>query len=246
MNGMELRLAGVARDFSNRVIFRDISFTVRAREVVALRGRNGAGKTTLLNVISGILPASAGTVTVVGADRTTIGYVPQNYATSLLPWRTAFDNIALPLRFRGVSGAARARRVVHLLDSLHLSVPLDQYPEELSGGELQKVTIARALVEPPNLLLLDEPFANLDAATRHVLRETLLSHLQEQSVTVLVSHDLDDCVLLADRIIVLDGSPATISTVIDVHLPRPRTEQMLTSDAFLAARASVLRAEALV
>jgi len=194
-------------------------------------------------VIAGILDPTEGSIDVIHDGPFHMGYVPQNYSASLLPWLTVLDNVALPLRFRGVAGAERVRRATAVVEDLALDLPLHAYPMEISGGERQKVAIARAAIDRPDMLLLDEPFANLDAPTRFVLRERLVPHAQPGAATLLVSHDLDDCILLSDRVVLLAGTPATVTAVVSVDLPRPRRDDMLTSDAFLRARAQVLAAE---
>jgi NitT/TauT family transport system ATP-binding protein len=244
--GTEVHVRAASCGFGPQNVFEGISFAVAPGEVVAVRGRNGAGKTTLLNMIAGMVTPTAGKVDVIHNGPVRVGYVPQNYSASLLPWLNVLDNITLPLRFSGTAAFERARRARAVVQDLDLGLRLRAYPSELSGGERQKVAIARAVIDRPNLLLLDEPFANLDATTRFTLRERLVPCAETYAATLLVSHDLDDCILLADRVVLLAGAPATIVSVVPVALPRPRRDHMLTSGVFLAARAQVLAGEGVV
>jgi NitT/TauT family transport system ATP-binding protein len=224
----------------------DVSFSVTKGEFVCIVGPSGAGKTTLLRCISGLAKPSAGTLTFEGAPLTTVpdqlGLVFQDYGRSLYPWFTNAKNVGLPLAARGMPKAQRAKRVSEILASVGLGHVEKQYPWELSGGMQQRVAIARALSYQPDLLLMDEPFASVDAQTRFDLEDLILTVRRDLGITVvLVTHDIDEAIYLSDRIVVLSGSPSRVREVVDVPLGRER-EQVATraSDEFLGLRRHLL------
>jgi NitT/TauT family transport system ATP-binding protein len=189
--------------------------TIEAGEIVTLVGPSGSGKTTLLNIVAGLIKPSAGTVTIVdqpGARRRnapTIGYMTQH--DTLLPWRRTLSNIALPLEIQGVVKAERLQRSQHLLEAVGLTDFGRHYPHQLSGGMRQRVSLARALVHNPGVLLLDEPFGALDSGTRAALHEVLLKiHAELKTTVLLVTHDLGESVALSDRILALGARPGRI------------------------------------
>lgn len=231
---------------TTKEVLRDVSVVVRPAEVVAIRGDNGTGKTTLLNIMVGIEAPTTGTArcSVEGGDSVRVGYVQQDYTSSLLPWLDVLDNIAIPLQLRAANKAERRIRANQLLDSLGFNMlPRDAYPHQLSGGQKQRVALARALIHHPHLLILDEPFANLDAHTIRDLQQTLSRLHEDQRPTVLfVSHDLDQ-VFLADRVLLLHGSPATIAAEFSVPLPRPRSREMILGGEYAGVRSEILAFE---
>lgn len=237
------------RDQKRIDIISDVNLDVSSGEVVTIRGINGAGKTTLLNVIAGLSKASEGEVVISdqGNDfrKSQIAFVQQDYTSSLLPWFNALENVAIPLRLRGVGSRERkerAREVIHKLG--FRDFPLDSYPHQLSGGQKQRVAIARALLSEPKILLLDEPFANLDASTSRDLEEVILRTHHETNVTVLlVSHDLDSSIYLSDRVILLHGRPANFSCDVSVDIERPRERSMFYLDRFNEVRSIILKEE---
>jgi NitT/TauT family transport system ATP-binding protein len=249
MTGIELH--GLEKTFTsqgkeNRVLS-GLDLTISAGEVVAIRGDNGIGKTTLLNIISGIDRPTKGSINFqgLGDDRPKIGYTQQDYTSSLLPWLNVIDNISIPLRLRGVSLLERRDRVKKLLDVLGFrGLRADGYPHQLSGGQKQRVAVARSLIHEPDLLLLDEPFANLDAHTSRDLQETL-SRIHERSGTTIlfVSHGLDQCVYLADRVVLLFGSPARVLREFAIPLPRPRKREIILGPAYAEIRSEILAEE---
>src|SRR6266568_2505660 len=176
MIGIELH--GVEKTFTSQGkenhVLAGLDITISAGEVVAIRGDNGIGKTTLLNIIAGIERPTRGDVSFQGADgeKPRIGFTQQDYTSSLLPWLNVIDNISIPLRLKGVSQSDRRHRAEQLLETLGFrGLRGDSYPYELSGGQKQRVALARSLIHDPQLLLLDEPFANLDAHTSRDLQE---------------------------------------------------------------------------
>ncbi|HEY7205296.1 MAG TPA: ABC transporter ATP-binding protein [Methylomirabilota bacterium] len=204
-------------------VFEDLRLDIPDGEFVCIVGRSGCGKSTLLRIIGGLETATTGGVTFgqSGGRRGPIGFVFQE--PGLFPWRTVWDNVKLGLEIRGESGSALTRRVNDMLEIVGLRGFERYYPYQLSGGMAQRVAIARAFVIEPDLLLMDEPFAALDTHTRADMHVELLRVWQAFKKTVVfVTHNVDEAVFLADRVIVLAGRPAAIRADIGIGLPRPR------------------------
>lgn len=206
-----------------------VGFDVRPGELVCIVGPSGCGKTTLLKCISGLLPPSAGEVTLDGAVVTapprTMAVVFQEYGRSLYPWLTVGDNVALPLRARGVGRAERQRAVEHALDEVGLAHAARKYPWQLSGGMQQRVAIARAVAYKPEVLVMDEPFAAVDAQTRADLEDLVRRVWKDLGVTVLfVTHDIDESVYLGERVLVLSASPTVVQEDLVIDLPAERDQ----------------------
>ncbi len=212
-------------------VLRDISFTVKEGEFVTVVGPSGAGKTTLLRCMAGLLPPSGGKVTltntgkVIDSPPKEIACVFQDYSRSLMPWYKVSRNVGLPLANTIKDRDERKRAVDQALQSVGLDGFGDSYPWQLSGGMQQRVAIARALAYRPEFLIMDEPFASVDAQTRADLEDLILRVRQTVGVTVvLVTHDIDEAVYLADRVVVVSSRPTVVMDVIDIDLPRPRSQ----------------------
>lgn len=224
----------------------DVSFSVDKGEFVCIVGPSGAGKTTLLRCIAGLAPPSSGSVAFEGRKLTNIpeqlGLVFQDYSRSLYPWFTNAKNIALPLAARGVPKAERAARVSEVLASVGLPHVEKKYPWELSGGMQQRVAIARALSYRPELLLMDEPFASVDAQTRFDLEDLILRVRRELGITVvLVTHDIDEAIYLGDRIVVLSKTPSVVKEIVTVPLGPDRSQvHTRSSEKFIELRSHLL------
>ncbi len=206
-----------------------ITFDVRPGELVCIVGPSGCGKTTLLKCLSGLLAPTAGTVTLDGAAVTepprTMSVVFQEYGRSLYPWLTVRDNVALPLRARGMPRAERAAAVERALEEVGLAQVLHKYPWQLSGGMQQRVAIARAVAYQPEILVMDEPFAAVDAQTRADLEDLVRRVWQDLGVTVLfVTHDIDESVYLGERVLVLSSSPTFVQEDLAIDLPAERDQ----------------------
>ena len=225
----------------------DVSFSVGQGEFVSIVGPSGSGKTTLLRCVAGLAAPTSGEVRI---DGVVVRDVPpglalvfQDYGRSLFGWMTVHDNVDLPLRRRALSGEERQRRVASALAEVGLAGSAARYPWELSGGMQQRVAIARAVAYAPQVLLMDEPFASVDAQTRSDLQDMALSVWRAHGSTVLfVTHDIDESVYLADRVVVLSPAPATVAAEIAVDLPRPRDQvETRAMPAFVTQRAAVAR-----
>jgi NitT/TauT family transport system ATP-binding protein len=223
----------------------DLSFDIAAGELVCVVGPSGCGKTTLLKCVAGLLEPTAGEITlesrrIVGPPAT-MALVFQEYNRSLFPWMTVRRNVGFPLR--GRKRADVERLVEQALLSVGLASAIDRYPWQLSGGMQQRVAIARALAYQPRILLMDEPFASVDAQTRADLEDLVLEVRRQYEITIVfVTHDIDEAVYLSDRVIVLTPSPTRVQEVLDVPLPRPR-DQVETKELpeFARLRAHVWR-----
>jgi NitT/TauT family transport system ATP-binding protein len=225
----------------------DLSFEVSRGEFVCIVGPSGCGKTTLLKCLCGLLTPSAGTAELEGkkieGPPEAMALVFQDYSRSLMPWMTISNNVKLPLLASGLSKAERNARAKEALEAVNLPDAGDMYPWQLSGGMQQRAAIARALAYQPRLLLMDEPFASVDAQTRADLEDLVLRVHAQYGITVLfVTHDIDESVYLADRVIVLTHRPTSVSEVVPVSLPRPR-DQLKTKELreFAHLRGHVLR-----
>ena len=225
----------------------DVSFEIRANELVCIVGPSGCGKTTLLKCISGLLAPTTGEVWLDG-DRVAgpperMALVFQEYSRSLFPWMTVRQNVEFPLLRRELGARERTRLVEEAVESVALTAAAERYPWQLSGGMQQRVAIARALAYQPAILLMDEPFASVDAQTRADLEDLVLEVRERYRITtVFVTHDIDESVYLSDRVIVLTPSPTAVYEVLDVDLPAPR-DQVMTKELpeFAHLRAHVWR-----
>ena len=234
-----LEIRHLSKSYGDTQAIADVDFTVVEREFVSVVGPSGCGKTTLLKCIAGLLAPSSGEV-VLQADKV-MALVFQEYSRSLMPWLSVRKNVALPLRHKDKS--ERARLVDEAVDAVGLTNFMDSYPWQLSGGMQQRVAIARALAYQPQILLMDEPFASVDAQTRADLEDLILEVRERYDVTIVfVTHDIDESVYLSDRIVVLGPSPTTVKEILQVDLPRPR-DQVDTKELpdFAHLRAHVYR-----
>jgi NitT/TauT family transport system ATP-binding protein len=235
-----LTLTGVRKNFASGVeALGGVDLMIATGEFVALLGASGCGKSTLLRLVAGLADPSAGNVrwsSDGGPGR--IGFVFQE--PTLMPWASVFDNVYLPLRLAGQSRDAAAPLVAEILAQVGLTEFTDAYPRELSGGMRMRVSIARALVTRPDILLLDEPFAALDELTRFKLNEDLLEVWRARRLTVLfVTHSVFESVFLAQRVVVMTARPGRIAADIAIDLPEMRNSRLRTSPEFAAICATV-------
>lgn len=213
----------------------NVSFEVRQGEFLSVIGPSGCGKSTLFNVIGGLLSSHEGIVSVAGetisGPHKSIGMVFQEEST--FPWRTVTDNVAFPLELVGMSKAKRVERARHFISLVGLDGFENRYPGELSGGMRQRVSLARTLASEPKILLMDEPFAALDEQTRLLLGDKVLQIQQQlKQTTLLITHNITEAVQMSDRILVMTYRPGKLKRVVEINLPRPRTSEIVGSEAF--------------
>ncbi len=246
-----LQVARVGKTYGNgagaHVALSDISFDVRAGEFVSIVGPSGCGKTTLIKIIAGLLRSTTGNVELFGERVESVpdklSVVFQDYSRSLFPWMRVAANVSFPLDHLGLSRADRTGRVSAALQSVGLAGFEDRYPWQLSGGMQQRVAIARAIAYQPRFLLMDEPFASVDAQTRAELEDlTRKVHTEHAMTTLFITHDIDESVYLADRVIVLRRSPGRIMGTLEVELPSPRDQIATREDqSFVRLRGEIAR-----
>ena len=233
--GAPIRIEGLAKRFGSFEVFRNIDLAIGEREIVAIVGPSGCGKTTLLRCVDGLLPADEGEIWVdrerVTAPIAGVAMVFQHFG--LLPWKTVYDNAAFGLKVAGISRAELKERVTHYLNLVGLTGFEQHYPYQLSGGMQQRVGLVRALAMNPSVLLMDEPFAALDAQTREVLQEELLALMEradERKTMVFITHSIDEALILGDRIAVMTARPGRIKEVLDMPFGRPREVDVIRAD----------------
>jgi NitT/TauT family transport system ATP-binding protein len=215
------------------VALRDVSFEVGNGEFVCIVGPSGCGKSTLLRILAGLVPHTSGRVAITAGDRSKPlhSLVFQEYA--IFPWKTVHDNVAFGLQMRGVPEAARTRVVDRWIERVGLRDFANAYPRQLSGGMRQRVGIARAFANDPEILLMDEPLGALDAQTRLILMDELLALWQSDRKTVVyITHDIEEALLLGDRVILMTARPGTPKATFEVPFPRPRGMALMAAPEF--------------
>ena len=249
----KIELEGIGETFfvhgSPLPVLQDIDLRVYKGEFVSLIGPSGCGKSTLLNIIAGLLEPTQGVLRTDGQESArrlgVVGYMHQK--DLLLPWRTVLDNAILGLELQGVRRSEARRQALELTESFGLTGFERSYPSLLSGGMRQRAAFLRTVLANQDIILLDEPFGALDALTRANMQEWLLQLWESwQKTVVLVTHDVEEAILLSDRVYVLTARPGTVKMVLTVELPRPRRYDMVTEDTFVRMKARVmatLRAE---
>lgn len=227
-----ISLRGVNKTFARRggaplQVLRDIDLDVRQGEVLAILGASGCGKSTLLNLIAGLAHPDSGSIRIAGQDTAaftdwrSVGYLFQD--DRLLPWRTTLENVSFGLEATRLPRAERLARAHRALESVGLKDFTEAYPHELSGGMRARAALARSLVNQPRILLLDEPFSKLDPAMRAQMHAELLAVQAEQGITVVfVTHDVEEAVVLADQLVILQPRPGRVRERVALDLPRPR------------------------
>lgn len=227
-------------------VLHDLTFDVRDNELLAIVGHSGTGKSTLLRCMAGLIPVTSGEVTLhgrpVSGPPADLAVVFQDYSRSLMPWMRVLDNVVLPLRRTTKSRAARRSVAESALASVGLSDTGHLYPWQLSGGMQQRVAIARAIACQPSVMLMDEPFASVDAQTRAELEDLALNIRKEYGMTmIVVTHDIDEAVYLGNRVVLLAGRPASIKAEVEIELPATRDQITTKAEpAFLKYRTEVM------
>ncbi|HYT98146.1 MAG TPA: ABC transporter ATP-binding protein [Casimicrobiaceae bacterium] len=241
--GTHITIRGLTKYFAGSPLYENFDFDFPKAKIVSIFGPNGCGKSTLINMIAGLTPIDAGQILFDGKSlrETTIGYVFQNYREALFPWLRTVDNIGYPLKLAGRSPAEVAHRVEELVASFEVKFDLHRYPYELSGGQQQTASIMRALAPAPEVLFLDEPFSALDFEMTLFIREKLQDvFMQTKTTMILVSHDLEEAVYLADRVLLLTKRPTRVAEVVPFDEPRPRTVETLSDPSFIRTKARTL------
>jgi NitT/TauT family transport system ATP-binding protein len=231
-----LNVEHIGKQYGDLLAVKDATFDVKEGEFISIVGPSGCGKTTLLKMICGLLEPSSGQVKI--HEQQVTSSVPemilvfQDYSRSLFPWLSVRNNVLFPLKNRSdLNSAEKERRAQEAIQAVGLEDSFDQYPWQLSGGMQQRVAIARAIAFRPEILLLDEPFASVDALTRAELEDLVLRLQAKFKITVLlVTHDIDEAVYLADRVFVLGPPPSVVIRAVTVELPSPRSQTQTRSD----------------
>ena len=229
-----LSVSKLHKKYSNILVLDEINFEIQRGEFVSVLGPNGCGKTTLLNILSGLDKNYSGSVHF-SEKQTNSGFIFQNSNDSVLPWKSVINNLRLD------NQNIDDNRIKEILEELKIWDHKNKFPYQLSGGMKQLLAIARAFIFNCNLLLLDEPFSSLDYNMAQTARERLLKLWQKDKPTIFfVSHDVEETILLSDKIILLSKRPAKIKKIIDINLPRPRNKAVLTSKEFLEYKKIIL------
>ncbi len=234
---------GLSKAFAGVPLYSNFNLDLPRGEIVSIFGPNGCGKSTLMNMIAGLMPMDAGEILFDGKTLrdTRIGYVFQNYRDALFPWITAWDNIAYPLKRAGMKPAQVKAKVDALVALFEIRFDLKRYPYELSGGQMQTVCIMRSLATEPEVLFLDEPFSALDFEMTLFIRAKLQeAQIATSTTMVIVSHDLEDAVFLADHILLLTRRPTRIAEIVPFDLPRPRQPEVVAHPEFVRVKAHTL------
>jgi NitT/TauT family transport system ATP-binding protein len=223
-----IEIRGLNKRFGESYVYRNFDLDLREGEFISIFGPNGCGKSTFINLISGMIPIDGGTVLYDGKTirQTRISYVFQNYREALFPWMRAISNIQYPLKMLGLDKATRTRRVEELLAEFDIQIDLKRYPYELSGGQQQMISILRALVTDPEVLFLDEQLQQV--------------FLKRRNTMILVSHDLEEAIQLANRVLMLTRRPTRVAETVVVDVPWPRDSRSLTSPEFVAIKSRCL------
>jgi NitT/TauT family transport system ATP-binding protein len=230
-----IRVRGLLKRFGPLEVFSGVDFDVGEREIVTIVGPSGCGKTTLLRCIDGLLPVDGGEILCDGVrvQEPIAGMAMVFQHFGLFPWKTVTDNVGYGLRMAGFSNDEIAARVPHFIKLVGLAGFESAYPYQMSGGMQQRCGLARALAVEPNVLLMDEPFAAVDAQTREILQFELMRIWETRPTSMIfVTHSIEEAVLMGDRVFVLKGRPSNVHKVVPVDLPRPRTRETLLEPRF--------------
>lgn len=239
-----ITIEGLHKSFGREVVYQNFNLKLPEGKVISVFGPNGCGKSTLINLISGLIPFDSGRVLYDGKtiSQTRTSYVFQNYREALFPWLRAIENIRYPLKVAGVKKSEQDARIEELLAEFDFNIDLNAYPYQLSGGQQQTVSILRALVTDPEVLFLDEPFSALDYEMTLSMREQLQKiFLKTGTTMLLVSHDLEEAVQLANKVLLLTRRPTRVAEIVDVDLAWPRNTQTVTDPNFVKLKSHCLK-----
>ena len=243
MNTTHITIRGLTKSFAGQPLYSGFDLNFPRNRITSVFGPNGCGKSTLINMIAGLMPIDSGEILFDGKrlHETVIGYVFQNYRDALFPWKKSIDNIKYPLQIAGKSPAECETRTQELIQSFDVRFDLNRFPYELSGGQQPLISIMRALATQPEVLFLDEPFSALDYEMTLFMRDKLQAIFQATKTTmIVVSHDLDEAVYLADEVLMLTRRPTKVAEVVEFKAARPRSPGTLTTQDFINAKSHCL------
>jgi NitT/TauT family transport system ATP-binding protein len=232
----------VNKSFDTLKVLNNLSFSINEGEIVAFLGVNGSGKSTIFNLINGIIKPNSGVINT-KYQKEEIAFLQQNYRDYLLPWKTNYQNLTLPLTIQGLNKENIHNAIEELNDVIDLNLDLNAYPYQLSGGQQQKLAIFRSLITKPKILCLDEPFSALDIKIRKEISEMILKYWVKEKATVcLITHDIDEALLLTNRIFVVSNVGEKDSLVLDkcLSLPQPRNTLLMATSEYNLAKKEVL------
>jgi NitT/TauT family transport system ATP-binding protein len=239
-----ITIRGLKKSYDGSVIYTGFDLDLPQGKCVSIFGPNGCGKSTMINLIAGLMPMDEGKILFDGqtVEETRTSYVFQNYRDALFPWLRAIDNIHYPLKLLEIPRREREQRIERLLADFELKIDLKAYPYTLSGGQQQTVSILRALVTDPEVLFLDEPFSALDYEMTLSMREQLQRIFMKRTMTtILVSHDLEEAVQLADKVLLLTRKPTRVADFVDIDLSWPRKTESVTDSRFVELKSHCLK-----
>ncbi|MCR5792749.1 MAG: ABC transporter ATP-binding protein [Lachnospiraceae bacterium] len=239
----KLVVEGVSKIFDGEAVIKDVNLVLRKGEIVCLLGVSGGGKTTIFNIISGVIAPEEGRVLLDGTDITgmpgNVSYMLQK--DLLLPYKNIVDNVALPLVIRGVKKKEARRKAMEYFEEFGLTGTEKKYPIHLSGGMKQRAALLRTYLFSDNVALLDEPFSALDTLTKAAIHEWYLGVMEQIHLsTLFITHDIDEAILLSDRVYLLNGTPGTITDEIIIDVPKPRRKDFNLSEEFLAYKREIV------
>ncbi len=236
-----ISVTNLKKSFKHVEIFKDFYMDVEEGRITAIFGPNGSGKSTLLNILSGVTTMDGGEVCIKDMTHFNLSYIFQNYRESLLPWRTNYQNLDLPLEIQGVAKQDIEKKIKVLQQIFEFKFDWNTYPYQLSGGQQQILAFMRALITEPKILLIDEPFSALDYENNLLLRDHLQRYFLKFKPTVLlITHNIEEAVHLADKIVILSKKPTKVVEVIANPLPYPRTINLLKTNEFHKVKDKIL------
>ena len=240
---VHINVRNLNKSFKSYILYQGLNLDIVKGKITSIFGPNGCGKSTLINVIAGLTNFDRGEVNFEGRSLSDarIGYVFQNYKEALFPWLTTIENIRYPLKFLGLTKKQQKERIDEIVDSFGVGIDLKRYPYQLSGGQQQLISILRALVTKPEVVFFDEPFSSLDYETTLFIRDKVQTIFEQYGITmVIVSHDLEETVYMADKIILLTKPPTKIAEKLDCNSSRPRNVHTLSDPDFVNVKARCL------
>lgn len=238
-----ITITSLKKEYEENKVIQNISLKIKEGDIVAIFGPNGCGKSTLLNILSGITEKTGGEISIKDFNLKKFSYIFQNYRESLLPWENNYENIAFPLRLQKMSEKEIKSKISEMEEIFSFKGNLSLYPYQLSGGQQQILAFMRALITEPKYLFIDEPFSALDYENNLLLRKHLQDYCQKYKPTiVIITHDIEEAVHLANKIVILSKKPTQIIEIINNNAPRPRNTTFLNSKKFNEIKIRVLKA----